>query len=269
MNYKIIGLGLILCCFSSVQGQRLKRENLDLTELFTAEKVAGAVLVHDFGNGITYSNDYEWANKGHIPASTFKIPNSIIALELDIVHDENTIIAWDSIPRAMEIWNADLTLKEAFQRSCVPCYQEFARKIGLKNMTVYLKKLSYPNMVVTPANLDYFWLDSDSKISQQQQIDFLEALYFKRLPIKPTTRQTMMKIMQVQQTPLYTLSVKTGWGQRSDSTIGWYVGFVETADNIFFFATSITPTTTTDMKKFGEARISLTRAALKQLGVLD
>ena len=75
-------------------------------------------------------------NTGHLPASTFKIPNSIIALETGLIEDDSTLIKWDGDERRLPAWEQDLVFRDAFHYSCVPCYQEIARKIGEKRMLV-------------------------------------------------------------------------------------------------------------------------------------
>ena len=69
-----------------------------------------------------------------IPASTFKIFNSLAALESGAVKDENEIMKWDSVKRFYDMWNQDLNLGQAFKYSAVWFYQELARRIGEEKM---------------------------------------------------------------------------------------------------------------------------------------
>ena len=108
--------------------------------------VEGAILIYDLSTDTFYSNDFEWIKKGRLPASTFKIANSIIALESGIVENDSTLFKWDGTNRSMDIWEQDLLFKEAFHLSCVPCYQEIARKIGVEKMSHYLDQLAYGSM---------------------------------------------------------------------------------------------------------------------------
>lgn len=134
--------------------------------------LTGTILVYDPQEKTFYSNDFQKAEKGYLPASTFKIPNSIIALETNVMGSDTTVIKWDGKKRDFKDWERDLTLREAFQASCVPCYQEIALKIGTERMTSYLQKLNYNNMVVNNSTLDHFWLRGDSQISPYEQIFF-------------------------------------------------------------------------------------------------
>ena len=65
------------------------------------------------------------------PCSSFKIWNTLVGLETGIVHSPDEMFyQWDGKVREIPEWNSDLTLKEAFQSSCVPAFQSLARKIG-------------------------------------------------------------------------------------------------------------------------------------------
>ena len=87
-------------------------------ELIDKANIDGAILV--FKDNVLYSNDFKWAEEGRLPASTFKIPNSIIALELGIMEDDSTMIYWDGEPRYQKRWEQDLLFRNAFHFSCVP-----------------------------------------------------------------------------------------------------------------------------------------------------
>jgi beta-lactamase class D len=140
-------ISLILLINLNVQGQ-IKNKNThevlkpEFGKILDSLKVKGAVLIYDVKNNTYYSNDFAWAKTGIIPASTFKIPNSIIALETGIIQNDSVIFKWNGEKRNFKKWEQDLTFKKAFQVSCVPCYQEIARKVGVKRMKTYLKKLN-------------------------------------------------------------------------------------------------------------------------------
>ena len=164
--------------------------------IIDSSNVKGSILIYDFTENKYYSNNFEWASKGRLPASTFKIPNSIIALETNVVKDDSTLLKWDGKNRRLKNWEQDLTLKEAFHFSCVPCYQEIAQKIGVKKMNEYLSKLDFGDMQVDSTNIDVFWLEGESKINQFQQIDFLKRFYKSELPISELPENIMKKMIQ-------------------------------------------------------------------------
>jgi beta-lactamase class D len=269
MRKIIILLSLIAFANLNVQGQIKTNEILkpEFGKILDSLKVKGAILIYDVKNKTYYSNDFAWAKMGIIPASTFKIPNSIIALETGVIKNDSAVFKWDGEKRRFKKWEQDLTFKEAFQASCVPCYQEVARKIGVKRMKSNLKKLNYNGMVFDTLTIDDFWLQGKSKISQVQQTDFLERLYFSKLPISKRTENILKDIMIIEKTESYTLSGKTGWGMRNEIDNGWLVGYLETNNSVYFFATNVEKKNAT-MDEFPTIRLNSTKEAFRQLKLI-
>lgn len=230
--------------------------------------IVGSILIYDFEENKYYSNNFEWAKKGSLPASTFKITNSIIALETEVVENDSTIFKWNGEQRRLRRWEQDLTFKDAFHFSCVPCYQEIARNIGAKSMNKYLTKLDYGNMKVDSANIDLFWLEGESQINQFQQIDFLKRFYYSKLPIAERTEMIMKRMMIVEENEAYKLSGKTGWSIRNGNNNGWFVGYLESHNKIYFFATNIKPKEQFDMDMFPMIRKEITYNALRAMKII-
>lgn len=228
----------------------------------------GSILLFDANIGQSYSNDFAWADSGFLPASTFKIPNSMIALETGVVDDATTMFYWDGEPRGMETWEADLTFEQAFKRSCVPCYQEIARGIGVGRMREYLDKFDYGDMDVDSSNLDMFWLQGDSRISQVEQIDFLRRINSRKIPMSDSTFATLNTLMLMEKTDQYKLYGKTGWSISGESNNGWFVGFVTKSDHTWYFATNVIPGDDFDMSLFARIRTQVTKEALISLSIL-
>ena len=116
-------------------------ENQDFQSIIDSADVEGSILVYNPQDSTFHSNDFIWADKPHLPASTFKIANSIVALENGIVQSDSSMLLWDSTDRGWNKWSQDLTFKQALQYSCVPCYQELARKAGVDKMKSTLNKI--------------------------------------------------------------------------------------------------------------------------------
>jgi len=230
-------------------------------------KLEGSILLFDFQKERYYSNDHEWAKKELLPASTFKIPNSIIGIEAGVISD-TTIFKWDGKKRENSDWEADLTLAEAFQKSCVPCYQEVAQRIGYAEMKRYLGRFNYGSMEFTEATLDNFWLSGNSKISQYQQIDFIERFYHDGLGVSEKTSDMVKEIMLIEKTDKYQLYGKTGWGLENNIDNGWFVGFVKSGTKIYFFATNVIPKKDFNMNNFKPIRKEITLTTLKETGWL-
>jgi len=240
----------------------------EFNTIIESTDVKGSILIYDFENNKYYSNDFQWAEKGNLPASTFKIPNSIIALETGIVEDDSTLFKWYGEKRYLKNWEQDLIFKQAFHYSCVPCYQEVARKIGEKNMSKHLNKIDYGNMKVDSLNIDSFWLKGESRINQFQQIDFLKRFYNSELPISKRTEMIMKRMMVIEHNSIYKLSGKTGWSIKNGNNNGWFIGYVETQNKTYFFASNIEPKKQFDMTKFPMIRKDVTLKAFKQMKLI-
>lgn len=242
--------------------------NLEFQTIIDSAKVDGAILIYDLQTDTYYSNNFTWANKGRLPASTFKIPNSIIALESGIVESDSVIFKWNGEKRFLKNWEQDLILRDAFHFSCVPCYQELARKIGDEKMNKYLTRLDYGNMKVDSINIDVFWLEGDSRINQFQQIDFLKRFYSSKLPISERTKIIMKSMIKIEERNQYKLSGKTGLSITNKIYNGWFVGYIEVESKAYFFATNIEPKYKFDFDIFIKKRKQVTIEALKQLDII-
>ncbi len=229
----------------------------------------GSILIYDLDANQYFSNDFKWARKGQLPASTFKIANSIIALESGFVENDSTLFVWNGEKRRLKSWEQNLVFRDAFQLSCVPCYQELARKIGVKKMNYYLDKLNYGNMQVGANNIDSFWLEGDSRINQFQQIDFLIRLQQSELPISEHTELVIKRMMVMEDKEGFKLRGKTGWSIKNGNNNGWFVGYIERDDNTFFFATNIEPREQFEMDKFPMIRKDVTFNACQLMRIME
>lgn len=228
--------------------------------------VKGSVLIYDLNRDMYYSNDYDWASHGQLPASTFKIVNSIIGLETGVITD-SVIFKWDGEQKWNDKWMQDLDLQLAIQYSCVPCYQQLARDIGTERMNQYLDKLEFPKMAVDSSTIDMFWLEGESKINQFEQIDFLVRFFKKELPISEATYKKLKEILVNGVDDGVTISGKTGLSITNEIFNGWYVGYVEKGDDVYFYATNIEEKGEMEFEKFIKFRKLLTQAALIDLKV--
>lgn len=256
-----------LCSCHYSNNSKPEQINFPFKSIAMDKQVVGSILIYDLKNNRYYSNDFNWAKTGYIPASTFKIPHSLIALDLGIVRNKNTIFKWNGKKRDYKIWQQDLTFKQAFDYSCVPCYQEIAQKVGEKRINEFVNKFNYGAMDINADNIDKFWLVGDSRISQFDQINFLKRLYLSKLPILKKSEQIFKDLFIVKQVDDYTIRAKTGLSTTNGNYNGWYVGYVEKQNNVYFFATNISPQGKY-LKTFNKKRKELTIKALKQLAIL-
>jgi beta-lactamase class D len=199
-----------------------------------------------------------------LPASSFKIVNSLIGLETGRITDEKMLIKWDGVTRWNADWNKDLTMKEAFKVSSVGYYQEVARRIGKDTMKQWIDTLHYGNMNISGA-IDSFWINNTLKISPDEQLGLVKKLYFDKLPFQKRTQQIVKDVMLQEDNTMYKLSYKTGWGfDEMKSAIGWVVGWIEENRHVYFFTLLIkSPDENIDMISL---RIKILKAILNQYG---
>lgn len=240
----------------------------EFRSIIDSADVLGSILLYDLQKDTYYSNDFEWANEGKLPASTFKIANSIIGLETGVIESDSVIFKWDGQPKGNKNWEQDLILRDAFHFSCVPCYQGVARKIGAGRMNRYLDALKYGKIQVDSNSIDSFWLRGDSRISQMQQIDFLRRFHNAELPISERTERIMKNVIIIKETETYRLSGKSGLSNENKYYNGWFVGYIEIDTNTYFFATNIEPKGRFDFDTFIKKRMEVTFEALRQIAIL-
>ncbi|SNC74658.1 beta-lactamase class D [Hymenobacter gelipurpurascens] len=231
--------------------------------------VTGSILLYEEATGRYVAYNQARCRQGFLPASTFKIPNTLIGLQTGALPDTATICKWDGVKRDFPQWNQDMTYAQALRVSCVPCYQQLARQVGVQPYQQWLPKLAYGRMDVAPQNVDTFWLDGNSRITQFEQVAFLRRLHAEKLPVALRHQRAVKRILQLKKTPEYTLYGKTGWRFRSATNPdnGWFVGWLDRADGrTIYFALNIEPPTGQPANdQFISARRALTEAVLREL----
>jgi beta-lactamase class D len=232
---------------------------------FDEFELKGSFVLYDFNNDKYYKYNSERCSERFIPASTFKIMNTLIGLETGVIKDENFSLKWDGVKRDIESHNRDHNLRSAFKYSVVWFYQEVARRIGEKKMQYYIDLTNYGNKDIS-GGIDLFWLQGGLRISQNEQIEFLKKIYKDDLPFSKRSISILKDIMIMEKTDNYTLRAKTGWAMRAKKNIGWYVGYLEQKGNIYFFALNIE--SEKPAEKFANARIEISRKILKEFDLL-
>ncbi len=257
---------LLLISISSCSVNRAKIDN-SLKKYFDENKVEGCFTMMNNADGKVTVYNMSMDTVRYLPASTFKIANSLIGLEIGRITDEKMVIKWDGVMRRVEGWNKDLTMEDAFKVSSVPYYQEVARRIGKDTMQQWLDSLHYCNMKIGN-HIDSFWLDNSLKISPDEQIGLVKRLYFDQLPFQKRTQQILRNVMTQEDNTLYTLSYKTGWGfDENNNSIGWMVGWIEENKHPYFFVTLVKSTDPNiDMRT---VRLNITKGILKQYGFFE
>ena len=175
------------------------------------------------------------------PCSTFKVLNSLIALETGVASGPDFSLPWDGTHYPIELWNHDQTLRSAFSVSCVWYFQALAARIGLERYRRILPKVGYGNADVT-GGVTQFWLQSSLTISPDEQVDFLRRLHARTLPFSAKNVDTVLDIMTLSRDGQTTFRGKTGTAgnDKSAATLGWFIGSVSAPSGDYLFATRIT-----------------------------
>ena len=232
---------------------------------FAQAGATGSFLLYDSNRERYVRYRPERCRQGFLPASTFKIFNSLVGLETGVIADEDFVIPWDGVERRIASWNEDQDLRTAIRRSTVPYFQELARRAGEERMRFYLERENYGNGDLS-AGIDRFWLEGGFRVSQEDQIEFLKKLYSGEMAFSRRSMEIVKKIIVLRETADYRLRGKTGWTWQGELEIGWLVGWVERDDNVFFFATNLE--SRDENFSMGSARKTVTYGILEDLGIL-
>ena len=263
MTIRTIGVLLSALMLSAfVYGQEGATERTDWGRFFSDVKAKGTMVVADErqANRNLFVFDEARANKRYSPASTFKIPHTLFALDAGSVHDEFQVFEWDGVTRGFAAHNQDQNLRSAMRNSAVWVYERFAKDLGEDKARRYLKQIDYGNADPSTIKGNY-WIDGNLAISAQEQISFLRKLYRNQLPFKVEHQRLVKDLMITEAGRNWILRAKTGWEGR----IGWWVGWVEWPSGPVFFALNIdTPNRMDDLFK----REAIARAILRSIDAL-
>lgn len=240
----------------------------DLKFLYDSIGLQGCFVLYDPQlQQYTYVNQ-SMATWQLTPASTFKICNTLIGLETGAAKDEQQVFQWNGKKHSNPNWNKTQNLMEAYKNSTVWYYQELARRIGKERMKMWLDSCGYGNADTT-GGLTQFWLTGKLRITAEQQTEFLQRLHEDKLPFSHQTMGTTKEIMINEMIGDFTLYGKTGWGY-TDSLLmtGWYVGYVEVGNKVYYFANLLTTSTDYNNPHFGAARKAIAYRMLREMGVL-
>ena len=262
---------LILIAFPAAAGARA-HERPDLERHFAAAGTTGTMVVRRSGprpRTVVVGARRSWQR--FLPSSTFKIPNSLLAIDSGVASgagqpypgpNPNYYVGGKPLlPAACE---GDLTLATAFANSCIPIYQAIARRIGRPAYRRAVRAMRYGNRDVDGAPLDSFWLEGPFAISAREQVRFLERMRRGALPVSRRALREVREMMVLERTRDYVLRGKTGYVFTTDPEVGWWVGSVQRRQRTWTFALNLD---ITRPEHFG-ARMSVARAILAELGAL-
>jgi beta-lactamase class D len=234
-----------------------------LAERFVNDGTQGTFVAYKVDDYVVISSDSTRVGEPKLPASTFKIPNSLIALETGVVEDpDKDVFKWDGVTRPIEAWNKDHTMRSAIAVSAVPVYQEIARRIGQERMQKFVDLFEYGNRDIG-GGIDQFWLTGNLRIDPIQQVDFVDRLRRGVLRISKRSQDLVRDILPVTKVGDSIIRAKSGLigAERGQASLGWMVGWAEkgTAQTVFALNMDCT-----EPRLIGE-RMALTIACLKDI----
>lgn len=261
----LLALSLLVlssCALLGPRGPKVAARS-DWGRFFDEAGVRGTLVLMKSGEGKAQVHDPARARERFLPASTFKILNASIALETGAVSGPDELFKWDGVHRSVAAWNKDMTLKEAFALSCVPVFQEIARRIGEDAMEAWVRGVGYGNGEIA-GGIDSFWLQGALRISAMEQVEFLDDYRRGVLPFSARTTDMVKDMMVSASGEDWTVRAKTGWAARTQPGVGWWVGWVERGGEAWYFALNIDM----DSMEQAKARQRIVMAVLKAEGIL-
>jgi beta-lactamase class D len=210
----------------------------DLAKHFFEEGTAGTFVGYKVDDYLIIASDKDRSGQAMLPASTFKIPNSLIALETGVVGDpDKDVFKWDGVTRSIEAWNHDHTMRSAIAVSAVPVYQEIARRVGAERMQKFVDLFEYGNRDIG-GGIDQFWLTGNLRIDPFQQVDFVDRLRRGVLPVSKRSQDLVRDILPVTRVGEAVIRTKSGLlgAEIGKPSLGWMVGWAEKGRDQTVFA---------------------------------
>jgi beta-lactamase class D len=235
--------------------------------------IDGSITLYHLENDTWVFSDSTDAYKETLPASTFKILNSAIALETGSVSDVSEVFEWNGTENTffgvkIDSWNEDINMENAFKTSAIWFYEELSKKIGKEKYRTWLASVNYGNGDFSETGYD-FWNFGGFGVSPVNQIVFLKSFYLEELPFSADTYQSVKKMILSEENESHTISGKTGWTKTETEDIGWWIGYVEKENETWFFATRIIKSLTENNPDFSACRTRITLSVLNNFGVLE
>ena len=205
----------------------------------------------------------EEANKRIPPDSTYKIYDALLGLESGIITPEHSSMAWNGEHFSYSAWENDQDLNSAMQNSVNWYFQTMDSQLGLNKIQEFLNEIEYGNQT-TSSNLKLYWSDFSLKISPIEQVELLKKFNTNGFHLHSPNVLSVKNAIKIADTSDGTFYGKTGTGCIDGQDIsGWFIGYIETSDNIYYFATNIQ----SDSNATGKKALEITSAILKKLHI--
>lgn len=269
-NKSIVAITLLLTIIvAACSGNKKTSENpIDVSDIYKKYGFKGAVTIFRDGDDFSFEHDSIVCKTRYSPASTFKIFNSLIALETGSLKDEYEILKTPKTDFKRDSWNHDQNLISAYKNSTVWFYQELARRVGKENYKTFFKLAKFGNQDIGDT-VDNFWLNGKLQITPREQVDFLKKLKYEFLPFNLRNLKILKKIMLQDSGKDWKMYAKTGWTYGNvHPELGWWVGYVTTPQGNVFFASLIFKNDKSD-EEFIAARKAILKEILIKLKMIE
>lgn len=236
-----------------------KTVTIDLSAYFDGYE--SSFVLYDQKNDRWSIYNREYAALRTAPNSTYKIYDALFGLEEGVITPDRSSIAWDGTEYPFAAWNADQNLYSAMESSVNWYFQEIDNRLGASAVRDYVKKIGYGNEN-TNADLSSYWMQSSLKISPIEQVELLTKLYNNDFGFTPENINTVKDSICLFSSENRSFYGKTGTGRVDGRDVnGWFVGFVETGENTYFFAANIQ----NDTDASGSKAAEISRSVLSKI----
>lgn len=224
----------------------------------------GSFVLYDLKNDTWNIHDIKGATKRVSPNSTYKIYNALLGLEAGVITADNSLLKWSGQKYPFEAWNDNHTLDSAMNYSVNWYFQEIDKKLGINIVSEYIQEIGYGNKQINN-NLSGYWLESSLKISPVEQVELLTKLYNNDFNFSLKNINVVKNSILISSSDTRKIYGKTGTGRIGGHDVnGWFIGFVETADNAFVFATNISA----ENEAAGSNAAAITMSILSELDII-
>ena len=206
----------------------------DFGKYYSQYQLSGSFVLYDLRRDKYIYYNQAQAHQAYPPGATFKLFLSLVGFETGNIKSEGN----EPIDQAKASWMPEHDRRSQYQNSTVYYYDDLTRKIGAPEIKTWMDKVSYGNADTT-GGIPGFWQTGGLKINSDQQIEFLRKLHDHKLPFSSVNMDKVNAMLAMKDTTGYSLKGKTGWAEQENQDIGWFVGYVETKDDTFFFANCI------------------------------
>ena len=242
--------------------KNIKRiSNLELSNAFHGYE--GSFVLYNSRENTWSVYDPDNARKRISPNSTYKIYDALLGLESGVISPESSVISWNGEACPFEAWEGDQDLNSAIKNSVNWYFQSIDSQLGSDSIKSFLQTIQYGNQQIS-SDIDLYWTDSSLKISPLEQVELLKKFNENEFHFSPDNISAVKKALQLSSSDAGNFFGKTGTGRIDNRDVnGWFVGYVETSDNTYYFSVNIKA----DSNASGSAAAKIAMSVLSDLEI--